>query len=320
MPQRSVISIGNFDGVHLGHRAILGRARAIAQHHGAAVRVLTFDPHPAHILRPGTEPPRLISVDERVHRLKEAGADEVVLLEPTRDLLSQRAEAFVGSLIERYRPVAFVEGEDFRFGKGRAGDMALLAAMGKELGFEAVIEPGVEVLLCDHSAARVSSTLVRWLVGHGRVLDAARCLTRPFELTGPVVGGERRGRTIGVPTANLDPAAYAGCILPASGVYAGTARLADGSTHAAALSVGAKPTFGKHRLVVEAHLLDFAGDLYEQPITLRFARWVREQLRYPSVESLVAQLHRDIALTRHWHERGLLEPGDGQHVRSRHAG
>ncbi|MEX1015953.1 MAG: riboflavin biosynthesis protein RibF [Phycisphaeraceae bacterium] len=308
MSKRSVISIGNFDGVHLGHRAILAHARALARERDAEMVVLTFDPHPARTLRPGTEPPRLTSVHEKVDRLQAAGADRVVVLEPTPAMLGQTAEQFVEKIVADFAPLAIVEGPDFRFGKGRAGDLAMLAELGRQFDFELIVEPRVEVALSDWAVVPVSSSLTRWLVGHGRVLDAARLLGGLFELTGSVATGEQRGRTIGVPTANLDPAAYSDHIVPADGVYAGTVTVPDGQTHPAAISVGVKPTFGQRQLVVEAHLLDYAGNLYGETVTFRFARWVRDQYPFPNLDSLTRQIHRDVALTRHWHEQGLLAP------------
>lgn len=308
--QRSVITIGNFDGVHRGHQAMLERAHAIARQHDARVLALTFEPAPASVLRPGTEPPRLDRLNARIRRLKTAGADEVIVLEPTPELLGKTAAQFVAELVDQYRPVAFVEGPGFRFGRGRAGDMALLAELGRQYGFEAVTQPAVEVTLSDMFAAPVSSSLTRWLVGRGRVADAAICLARAFELTGPVVEGERRGRRIGVPTANLAGEAYAGRIVPADGVYAGVAIVEpEEASYPTAISVGTKPAFAGRELAVEAHLLDFADNLYGRTITLRFARWVRDQYAYPGVDALAAQLERDIALTRSWSERGLLQAG-----------
>ncbi|MEX0885793.1 MAG: riboflavin biosynthesis protein RibF [Phycisphaeraceae bacterium] len=307
MPGPTVLTIGNFDGVHLGHQAILARARAIAGPAHARVIALTFDPHPAAVLRPGSEPARLSTREHKAERLRATGADDVVILEPTPELLGQTAEQFVANLVATYRPVAFVEGADFRFGKGRAGNVERLAAMGGEHGFEVQVVDRVDVALADRQLAPVSSSLVRWLVEHGRVMDAALALNAGFELRGRVAAGEQRGRTLGVPTANLDPADYAGHVLPADGVYAGAVVLPDAAVRPAALSVGVKPTFGEHRLTIEAHLLDFAGDLYGQSIAIRFARWIRDQHAFPDLASLKRQLDQDIAQTRRGATLGLLD-------------
>lgn len=312
----SVITIGTFDGVHLGHRAIVARARTLAQahgarEHGARVVVFAFDPHPSRVLRPESEPPRLITREQKLQRLREAGADEVVVLEPTRELLGQSPERFIETLAGEHRPRAVVEGPDFRFGQGRKGDIALLRQFGERFGFEVHVQEPVEVMLSNQFALTVSSSAVRWLVGHGRVVDAAICLDQPHVLTAPVIRGEQRGRTIGVPTVNLDPEALREYLVPPDGVYAGTVQIhgePEAPYHAAALSVGTKPTFEGARFAVEAHLLDFDDDIYGRTVSVRFARWLREQVRFPDLESLIAQLQRDIAQTRWCQRCDLLDP------------
>jgi riboflavin kinase/FMN adenylyltransferase len=291
-----VITVGNFDGVHVGHRAILARAAEFARARQVPVKAVTFEPHPAAVLRPGHEPPRLSAADEKSQLLRGAGADEVVVLRPDAALLALSPLEFIGRLAAEHRPLAFVEGVDFRFGKARAGDVAMLDAFGRAQGFDTVIVPDAEVALSDHTLVAVSSSLIRWLLRHGRVADAARCLARAFALRGPVVKGDQRGRTIGVPTANLDPASFSRSAIPGDGVYAGDAQLPGGRTVPAAISVGLKPTFRHAARTVEAHLLGFTGDLYGQPITLRFHRWLRDQQPFPSLDALKAQLARDIAM------------------------
>lgn len=221
----TVLTLGNFDGVHRGHRAILETARRVAEPRQARVRVLTFDPHPAAILRPGSEPPRILTLAQRRERLRQAGADEVEVLETTPELLATEPDDFVKQLVQRHDPLAFVEGEGFRFGKARRGDLDLLRELGGELGFDVHVQPPLTLCLTTPCEVRASSTLVRRLVGHGRILDAAHVLGEPFSLTAPVVEGERRGRTLGTPTANLDPDTLADFIVPADGVYAGTAEI-----------------------------------------------------------------------------------------------
>jgi len=244
MAERSVISIGAFDGVHRGHAEIVRRARALADARGARVVVMAFAAHPATVLRPGSAPPRLLEPRRKAELLRRCGADAVDLVEPTPELLGQSAEAFVETVVQRLAPVAVVEGPDFRFGKARAGDLARLRRLGGRLGFEVVEVEPVTAALTDLTEPRVSSTLVRWLLGRGRVADAAIALGRPFELAGPVIEGERRGRTIGVPTINLGPPDDPNQLCPAPGVYGGTAHLlaAEGQTqdhpYPAAISVG----------------------------------------------------------------------------------
>lgn len=294
MPGPNVITIGNFDGVHLGHRSLLARARHVADQASARVVALAFDPSPQVILRPGQEPLRLIDLDAKARLLRDAGADEVRVLTPTVELLAQPPEAFVASLVEAFAPCAIVEGPDFRFGHARRGDNDLLARLGRAAGFAVHVVPPTFAALPDQSLVPVRSSLVRWLLRHGRVLDAGVCLGRAFDLAGVVVRGEQRGRTIGVPTANLDLAAFQGRALPADGVYSGVARLPGGAEFSAAISLGAKPTFRGTQRVLEAHLLGFSGDLYGQSITLSFSRWLRDQRPFPNLQSLRDQLARDL--------------------------
>ncbi len=303
MPPRSVLTLGNFDGVHLGHRAILQRCQQLAQTPPHPTRpptrvvAITFDRPPIAILRPGSEPPQIDCCENREALLKNSGADHVDWLTVTPALLDQSAEIFIAKLVERFAPCAIVEGPDFRFGKQRKGDAALLRTLGKQHDFTVEIMPRVSAVLSDRQVVPVNSSLVRWLVGRGRVADAQRCLGRPFVLTATIVQGEQRGRTLGFPTANLSPDDLQGRILPADGVYAARAQLQDGRTFPAAVSIGLKPTFGGHALTVEAHLPGFSGDLYGSRLSLHFARWLRDQSPFPGVESLKSQLHRDVAAT-----------------------
>jgi riboflavin kinase/FMN adenylyltransferase len=300
LPGSTVITIGNFDGVHAGHAALIARAREIAGDEGAGpgrVIALAFDPHPLTSLRPDEAPPRLTTFEHRAVLLKAVGADQVVRLRPDARTLHQPADAFVRRLVERFRPRAFVEGRDFRFGRDRAGDVFRLAELGRRLGFGVEVVPPVEVVLTDQSQVAASSTLARWLIAHARVRDAAIVLGRPYTLSGTVIRGDRRGRTIGFPTANL----RADCLIPGDGVYAGRARLPSGRWVPAAVSVGTKPTFGDGHRAVEAHLLTRAGTRQRLPglpeygwaLALEFVGWVRDQVRFESVGALVDQMHRD---------------------------
>lgn len=299
----TIITIGNFDGVHRGHQEILQTARQLADPQQAQVLAVTFDPMPVAVLRPGEGPPHLGTIDQRVAALKQAGVDDVVVIKPTKEVLSQEAPRFIAGLIQRYGAIGFVEGTDFRFGAKRSGDMTMLAKLGQAQGFAVEALPRIEVPLSDHSVAPISSSLVRWLVGRGRVEDATACMGRPFELTGTIVRGDQRGRTIGVPTANLDPKSWQGLITPMDGVYAGYVTLGtetdqDNPPQPAAISVGVKPTFGQDQLSIEAHLIDYNTDhpdaLYGKPATFRFAHWVRDQYPFPGVGALTEQLRRDI--------------------------
>lgn len=192
-----------------------------------------------------------------------------------------------------HSPTSIIEGPDFRFGKGREGSMDTLAALGKDHGFDVMTIDPVETAIADCSIVRVSSSLIRWMLNQGRVRDAARLLGRPFEIEAIVVSGDKRGRSIGVPTANLDHRDF---LLPADGIYSGRAIRADGAEFPAAISIGTKPTFGQSPRVCEAHLIGHRGpaDEYGWLIRLQFNDWLRDQLKYADVNDLVDQLQRDI--------------------------
>jgi riboflavin kinase/FMN adenylyltransferase len=298
---KSVITIGNFDGVHVGHAALVRAARDLADRHAARVVALAFDPHPMTVLKPEAAPARLMPFARRAELLLTLGADEVHRLEPTAALLAKSPEEFIRTKVQRHGAVAFVEGYDFHFGKGRAGNNAVLAALGRGLGFEARVVDPVQVTLTDHTVVTASSSLTRWLLSHGRARDAAVVLGRPHEIAGVVGPGDRRGRTIGFPTANL----HTSDMLPADGVYAAWAVLADLRRFPAAVNIGPRPTFAGMDRRVEAHLIGAAPDAsgpniaglpeYNWPLRLELTAWVRDQVRFESVAALVEQLHRDAA-------------------------
>lgn len=293
VPISRALTIGHFDGVHLGHRALVRAAREAAGPQGKVI-VLAFDPHPLSVLRPADAPVRLSRFERRREWLLEAGADEVERLSPTRELLAQTSESFLAGLVGRHRPAAIVEGPDFHFGRDRSGSVQTIRDLAATHGYRAIVVDQVERALADHTIVPVRSSLVRWLVAAGRVRDAALLLGRPYELQGPVVGGEGRGgRDLGVPTANLD---HDDLLLPADGIYAGRARAPDGTVYAAAISVGTKPTFGRHPRLCEAHLIGYGGvpGHYGWTLTLEFHEWLRDQIRYTGPGPLIEQLQRDI--------------------------
>lgn len=306
---RNVITVGNFDGVHLGHRALVERAREVADREGAGVIAAAFDPHPASVLAPGREPPRLTTFARREALLIEAGADRVVKLEPTPDLLSLEPEAFVRLMMQTYGAVSFVEGPDFHFGRMRAGNIDVLRRLGSQLGFGVEVVEPVEAALGDCTLVRASSTIVRWLIAHGRVVDAAVVLGGPYEVEGEVVTGDRRGREIGYPTANISTP----CLLPADGVYAGRAVLPGGRDVPAAVSVGTNPHFRGDRRRIEAHLLGVERDgdkiaglpEYGWPIRLSLLGFVRDQAVFGSLEELLGQMERDCGRCLMMAEEGL---------------
>lgn len=301
--QPAVVTIGNFDGVHAGHRALLQRARALADRRAARVVALVFDPHPTGVLRPGSAPPRLTSFAQRESLLRRAGADEIVKLTPTPQLLDQTPDEFLLSLVQQRHPIAIVEGPDFNYGRGRAGSIATLLEEGRRMGFAVEVVQPVEATLCDESIVRVSSTLVRRLIIDGRVRDAARLLGRRHELRGLVTRGDQRGRTIGFPTANLvQPGGDESVLLPAQGVYAAWATTPDGRRFAAAVNIGARPTFDAPEPRIEAHLIDPntaapASGIpdYGWVLRLELDSWVRDTVKFAGIAALRSQLERDRA-------------------------
>jgi riboflavin kinase / FMN adenylyltransferase len=285
----TVATVGMFDGVHRGHRALLGRVAAEAAARGVSAAAVTFDRHPLAVLHPGSEPPLLTTLDRKVELLGEAGMEVVLVLAFTRELSEVTAEAFAAEvLFDRLAARAVVVGENFRFGHKAAGDPDLLAELGRPRGVEVVA-----VGLHEDGDQVVSSTRVRGELAAGDVAAAAASLGRPYAVEGEVVVGDRRGRPLlGVPTANL--AVPAGIAVPGDGVYAGhlTDR-ADGMARPAAISVGTNPQFGTERRV-EAHVLDFDGDLYGHRVAVDFHDHLRGQAVFPGVEELVTQMRADI--------------------------
>ncbi len=292
------ITIGNFDGVHVGHVRLVNEARVAAGPDGH-VTALAFDPHPMTVLRPGATTQRLSTFDQRRQWLTEAGANEVVQLRPTTELLSLEPADFLAWVAKEYRPDLIVEGDDFRFGRARAGSAKILQDHEATHDYRTIIISAVQATLSDHSVVRASSSMLRWLLANGRVRDAAILLDRPYEIRAKVVPGDRRGRDLGVPTANLD---HGDCLLPADGIYCGAANGPDGQRYAAAISVGTKPTFGSNPRVCEAHLIDFAGkvDEYGWIIELQFDDWLRDQLAFEQDDQLTEQLQRDIQRSRQY--------------------
>ena len=306
-PGGAVVTVGMFDGVHRGHRALLDRVAAEAAARRVPAAAVTFDRHPLAVLRPGSEPPLLTTLDRKVELLGDAGMQVVLVLEFTRELSEVGAEAFATQvLFDGLAARAVVVGENFRFGHKAAGDPALLAGLGRPRGIEVVAVPlrtaGDEV---------VSSTRVRAELAAGDVAAAAASLGRPHAVEGVVVAGDGRGRPLlGIPTANLDIAA--GIAIPADGVYAGLLTDAGpegsgepqggapddrGVGRPAAISVGTNPQFGTDRRV-EAHVLDFDDDLYGHRVSVSFAHHLRGQATFADLDELIAQIKADVDQTR----------------------
>jgi riboflavin kinase/FMN adenylyltransferase len=288
----AAIAIGNFDGVHVGHRALIARARELAAATGALSVALTFDPHPAVLLAPSHAPCMLTSISRRVELLAEAGVDAVVVEPFTRELASASPEAFIGDLVlGALRAQAVVVGYDFSYGQGRTGSVASLEAQCRRAGVEIAIVPPITI---DGEIA--ASTKVRGHLRAGDVARAARMLSRPWDVDGVVVHGAQRGRAIGVPTANIRPE----IALPvAPGIYAVTLGVEGRAPLPAVASLGTNPTFvADGGLVLEVHVLDWDGDLYDRQVRTAFIARLRDEEKFDSVAALVEQIQRDIAAAR----------------------
>jgi len=295
---RSVVTIGVFDGVHRGHRLIVARAAEIAATMGLPLVVVTFDPHPDEVVRPGSHPPLLCTPRYRVQLLGKVGADAVCVLPFTREFSQLPAEEFIRTvLVDGLHAAAVVIGENFRFGHKAAGNVTLLAELGEKYEFTA---EGV-TLLTDEGVT-ISSSQIRDLLAVGEVEAAARELCRPHRVEGIVVRGQQRGRALGFPTANAEPPPNTA--IPADGIYAGwLASLdTDGTERErwpAAISVGTNPTFDGLDRTVEAYAFDRDDlDLYGVHVAVEFAERIRGQIRFDSVDDLVAQMHQDVSAAR----------------------
>jgi riboflavin kinase/FMN adenylyltransferase len=300
-PGGSAVTIGAYDGVHLGHQALLGQLHTRAKADGLTTVVVTFDRHPAAVVRPESAPLLLCDLDQKLELLAATGVDRTVVIPFDTERANETAEEFVDEILVRGLDArVVVVGEDFHFGHGRTGNVALLREMGVETGFtvegvslEAAADGSLE------TGRPISSTRIRGLLADGRVEEAGELLGRPHQLRGPVVHGDNRGGTeLGFPTANLEiPTTIA---IPAISIYAGWYERPDGTRWAAAISVGKRPTFYAEDgdQLVEAYLLDFSGDLYGEEGRLSFVGRIRDELAFDSVAELVEQIGRDADVTR----------------------
>jgi riboflavin kinase/FMN adenylyltransferase len=295
----AVVTIGAYDGVHLGHQAVLRLVRELADARGFEAALVTFDRHPAEVVRPESAPRLLTTLEQRLELLDATGDLDlcwVLAFDEARS--KEAAEDFVREvLVEGIGARLVVVGADFHFGHRRGGNVPLLERMGAELGFE-VLGLGLVAVEGDPTAVPYSSTRIRELLAKGDVAEAARLLGRPHEVRGVVERGDQRGAEhLGMPTANLTVPER--ICLPADGVYAGTFVAEDEVERPAAISVGTRPTFYEDGdVLVEAYVLDFDGDLYGQRVKVRFREWVRGQERFDSTEALVEQMNADVEATR----------------------
>ena len=290
----SVVTIGAYDGVHLGHQAVIGEVRRLADAAGLQSAVVTFDRHPASVVRPESAPKLLTTLEQKLELLEATSVDVVVVVPFTPERATEAAEAFVHEIIvECLAAATVVVGQDFHFGKDRRGNVELLEAIGGEEGFTVV---GLDLISLPGLDGKVSSTEIRQLVQAGDMAAAQRLLGRPYELRGSVIAGDQRGRTIGFPTANI--CLPADSCLPADGIYAARYARAQHPHEwlPAAVNLGRRPTFYDDQpySLLEAFLIDFSGDLYGEDARVVFVDRLRPEAKFDSVESLVAQMRADV--------------------------
>jgi riboflavin kinase/FMN adenylyltransferase len=292
----SAVTIGAYDGVHLGHRALIGQVRDAAAARGLTSVVVTFDRHPAEVVRPESAPRLLTDLEQKLELLASTGVDTTLVVHFDEQRAHEPAEDFVNEILVGTLNAKIVSvGEDFHFGYRRSGNVKLLEAMGETSGFEVL---PIELVALAGVDAPVSSTRIRRALTDGDVALAATLLGRAHEVRGVVQHGDRRGRELGFPTANV--AVPQRILLPVDGIYAGWYRVADGERRRAAISLGHRPTFyDEHgQRLLEAYVLDFDGDLYGTEARVSFVERLRGEVKFDSVDTLVAQMARDVDLTR----------------------
>ncbi|MGK2930134.1 MAG: bifunctional riboflavin kinase/FAD synthetase [Acidimicrobiales bacterium] len=291
----AAVTIGAYDGLHLGHRAVIERVKGIATERRLSSAVVTFDRHPASVVRPESAPKLLCDLDQKLELLESTGVDLTVVIHFDEARASETADDFVETvLVGCLQARAIVVGEDFHFGKNRSGNVKLLRDLGPEAGFDVL---GME--LVDTSGApagpddRVSSTAIRLALVAGDLDAATAMLGRHHEVRGIVAHGDARGRDLGFPTANVS--VPGSILLPSDGIYAGWFRRADGSVHPTAISLGRRPTFYEtaDASLLEAHLLDFEGDLYDEAVAVQFVQRLRGEAKFDSVDELIVQMAAD---------------------------
>jgi riboflavin kinase/FMN adenylyltransferase len=287
----AVLALGNFDGFHLGHQAVVGEAIRWARELGRPAIVATFDPHPIRHFKPDAAPFRLTTLGQRQELFAAAGADAMLVLHFDAAMAAMPAQQWVEEMLVRHMgAVGVVTGEDFTFGRARGGNPQVLREIGAAHGLE-----GRTVGPVSDGEGIISSSRIRDALKRGDCQAAAELLTRPFSIRGRVQHGDKLGRTIGFPTANLDMATY---LRPLYGIYAVTGRMPDGSVLHGAANIGIRPTFDPPKELLEPHFFDFAGDLYGQEIEVAFHHFLRPEAKFDSLDALIEQMDRDCVRAR----------------------
>ena len=291
--ERSVITIGAYDGVHRGHRAVIDEVRSLAAANHCRSAVITFDRHPASVVRPESAPNLLTDLDQKLELLAETGVDATILVRFDEQQSVETATDFVERVLVRaLHTRTIVVGEDFHFGRQRSGNVALLRELGALHDFD--VDGRDLVPRADGVDEPISSTAIRRALAGGQVELAADMLGRPYETRGAVVQGDQRGRLLGFPTANVEVPNKV--CLPADGVYAGWYLRPDGLRHACAINLGRRPTFYEHaeHSLLEAHLIEFAGDLYAERARVQFTHFLRSERKFDGIDALISQLKTDV--------------------------
>jgi riboflavin kinase/FMN adenylyltransferase len=301
LPAGCALSVGNFDGVHLGHQQILQAAYILARQQNTSLAAMTFEPHPVAVLHPEKAPGVLTPLPLKIQLIQRQGVDYLIVLEDSASLLRLTPVEFIEKfLLKDVRPSALVEGDDFHFGSKRAGNIDILKQLSQQAGIEVVVVPPKYTLLANEQSIRVSSTTIRYMLQGGSVADAAALLGRHYRIIGGIIPGKGRGKQLGFPTLNMQPPAQ---IIPQQGVYAGFCVLGDGQDEVclsgkrlpAVFSIGQARTFGEeHPLLIEAHLLDFKnGSSSGQWLAMDFVERIRPQYKFKTPEDLAIQISRD---------------------------
>ncbi|MDR0522351.1 MAG: bifunctional riboflavin kinase/FAD synthetase [Planctomycetaceae bacterium] len=284
------VSIGKFDGMHFGHSLIVQRLKSHARRLQVPAVLVTFDPLPAAVLNPGTDIKPICTLDRKLELIRRMNIDAVAVLTASPELLRQSADTFFEETIQnRFRAVMVVEGQNFSFGKDRTGTPEVIKVYGKRAGIDIdIVEP------LQMGSERVSSTGIRQMIQAGQIERLCEWMPQPYRITGTVIHGEQRGRTLGFPTANL---ADVKTILPKPGIYAAAARF-DGRCFGATLHIGSNPTFGVETVKIEVFVHDFSGDLYGKVMDVDFLAFLREMVRFDSAEDLIRQMNEDVQQSR----------------------
>lgn len=297
-----VVTMGNFDGIHRGHQEIFRILRREAEENGGTALVITFFPHPLKVLHPERAPRLITCLEDRIELIKCCGVGHILCLPFTEAFASWDPERFVRDiLIRKLGTKKVLVGEDFRFGKNREGNIDFLQEKGEPYGYTVQKINPVQV-----DGMEVSSTRIRQCIQDGQIKQSATMLGRPYSISGKVVSGERRGKTLGFPTANLGTDAE---LLPPNGVYAVRVIL-EGDRRPGVASLGVKPTFSGTQFTIEAHIFDFDEDIYGEPLRMEFVEWIREEKSFPDAGALVQQIDRDARKARHILQEGSPEGCD----------